>query len=110
MVRTHIPQMTELEKLRHKSLVQHIHIGPPLRGGNGTAARIQINDAFVRPDQVEQAARLFRISAPEAQQGLVTTSLKVDKETDMGLASDVKISLRKAQQWRVSYAALPWVE
>ncbi|MEM9921288.1 MAG: biopolymer transporter ExbD [Bacteroidota bacterium] len=106
-VRTEIPRATELVKLRHKSLIQHIHIGAPIDKERGNAPVIQINDAFVRPDAVETAARMFRQNAPELQRGLVTTSLKVDKKVDMGIVSDVKISLRKASQLRISYAALP---
>ncbi|MEL6925237.1 MAG: biopolymer transporter ExbD [Bacteroidota bacterium] len=96
-----VPEATELQKLEHRSLVNHVFIGQPLDPGYGTAPRIQINDAFVKVEDLQQAIR------QSGNRDLrTTTSLKVDREVRMGIVSDVKIALRKAEKLKLNYAAL----
>jgi len=37
----------------------------------------------------------------------LTTSLKVDKEANMGLVGDIKQELRKVNALKINYAAIP---
>ena len=41
----------------------------------------------------------------ERQRGLITSSLKVDQNTTMGIVGDIKTGLRKAGQYKVNYSA-----
>mgnify|MGYP004452121671 CR=1 FL=1 len=41
----------------------------------------------------------------EQDQGLMTVSIKADKETRMGVISDIKQALRSAYTLKISYAA-----
>ena len=41
----------------------------------------------------------------ESEQGLMTVSIKADKETRMGIIADIKQELRKAYALKISYAA-----
>lgn len=96
------PEATELQKLEHRSMVNHIYVGTPLkRIIHGNAPRIQINDAFVSVGQLEQA-----IKQTSENNRRMTTSLKVDKEVTMGIVTDVKVALRKAVRLKVNYAAV----
>jgi len=106
LVRIQVPEATEVQKLRHKSLINHVYIGQPLKKEHGNGAAIQINDAFIQVDEVEGAIRQLVAGKPENQQPMVTTALKVDRDVKMGIVSDVKLELRKAEQLKVSYTAI----
>ncbi len=99
------PEATEIEKLENKSLVFYLYIGEPMEKKKyGTASRVQINDAFAEIDEVRPAIETFRTTKDEAEVPLITASFKVDKETKMGIVTDVKQELRMAQQLKISYA------
>lgn len=107
-VRVKIPQATELQKLEKKSLVSHIFIGPPTSmyaGKFGTAPKIQLNDAFARPEDIMQFVEYERTKVDPRQHNEMTCALKVDGEVKMGLVTDVKTELRKANFRKVSYLA-----
>ena len=42
---------------------------------------------------------------PDAYKGIFTVSLKVDEEVTMGIVTDVKQELRKADALKINYAA-----
>ena len=44
-------------------------------------------------------------SMKESDQGLMTVSIKADKETKMGIIADIKQELRRAYALKISYAA-----
>lgn len=99
------PEATEIEKLENKSLVFYLYMGEPMNTKKfGTASRIQINDAFAEVEEVRPAIETFRTTKDEAEIPLITASLKVDKDTKMGIVTDVKQELRMAQQLKISYA------
>jgi len=103
-----IPEATELQKLQKKSLVNHIYIGKPkekYKDVYGSAPRIQLGDKFSTEADIPLFLEKHRIKVPERQQGLITTSLRVDGEATMGIVQDVKTALRKASQLRVNYSA-----
>ena len=106
LLQIRIPEATELQKLEHRSLVNHVYIGTPLKKKiHGNAPRIQINDAFVKSSELEQAIRLT-----SKRDLRMTTSLKVDKAVTMGIVTDVKAALRKAERLKVNYAAMAKLE
>ena len=107
MIKVTVPEASEIEKLKHRSLINHIYIGKPIDDRHGTASVVQINDAFVPLDQLQHALKVLENGVPEYQRGLMTNSLKVDREVNMGIVSDVKIEMRKARQLKVNYAAIP---
>ena len=47
---------------------------------------------------------------PDAYKGIFTVSLKVDEEVTMGIVTDVKQELRKADALKIIYAANKKVE
>jgi len=106
LLKIEVPEVSQVQKLKHRSLIHNIYVGSPRDESKSQATVIQINDAFVKVEQVKEAVLLLKRKVPEAQQPLVTTALKVDKKVEMGIISDVKIELRKAEQYKLNYTAL----
>ncbi|OFY98251.1 MAG: biopolymer transporter ExbD [Bacteroidetes bacterium RIFCSPLOWO2_12_FULL_31_6] len=101
------PRATEIEKLEKKSLVSYIYIGKPikaLQGAFGTAPRIQLNDAFKTKEDIFQFVEMERNKRVEVERNLVTWSLKVDQKTKMGIVTEVKQELRKANALKINYS------
>lgn len=108
MVSNKLPEATEVNKLEKKSLVSYIYIGPPLKQFQtlfGTEPRIQLNDSFKGLDDIRDFIASEREALKEGEKPLLTTSLKIDKNTRMGVVTDVKQELRKASALKIVYAA-----
>ena len=102
------PQATELTKLEKKSLVRYIYVGTPTKEFQkafGSETRIQLDDAFADKSEIADYIINERSAMNESEQGLMTVSIKADKETRMGIMADIKQELRKAYTLKISYAA-----
>ena len=107
MVQQSLPQATEIQKLEKKSLVSYIYIGSPverMQGTYGTKARIQLNDAFATVDDIPQYIASERSARDEKEVPFMTTSIKADQNTKMGIVTDVKQELRKANALKINYS------
>ena len=107
MVQQSLPQATEIQKLEKKSLVSYIYIGSPverMQGTYGTKARIQLNDAFATVDDIPQYITAERSARDEKEVPFMTTSIKADQNTKMGIVTDVKQELRKANALKINYS------
>ncbi|KAB2871474.1 MAG: biopolymer transporter ExbD [Bacteroidales bacterium] len=108
MVKSSLPEATEVAKLEKKSLVSYIYVGPPIKSMQtlyGTEPRIQLNDSFKTLDDIRDFISSERDAMSESDRPLLTTSLKVDEETRMGIVTDIKQELRKASALKINYAA-----
>ena len=102
------PSATELTKLEKKSLVCYIYVGTPTKEFQkafGSETRIQLDDAFADKSEIADYIINERSAMNESEQGLMTVSIKADKETRMGVIADIKQELRKAYALKISYAA-----
>jgi len=102
-----VPSATEIKKLEKKSLVSYIYIGKPRKSFQklfGTEPRIQLNDAFAKVSDIDQYITSERSERDEKEVPFMTTSLKVDKDTKMGIVTDVKQALRKANALKINYS------
>ena len=102
------PEATELQKLEKKSLVRYVYIGTPnkeFHAQYGKETRIQLDDAFAEVDQIENFIVNERSAMREDEQNLLTVSIKADRETKMGIITDVKQALRRAYALKINYAA-----
>ena len=101
-VKYQVPQGTKLERLEKKSTVSHIYIGKPYKGGGATA--VQVNDKIVDVAETGDfiAAERNRMSPNDAKN--MTVSIKADKKADMGVVTDVKQSLRRANALKILYS------
>ena len=107
MVQQSLPQATEIQKLEKKSLVSYIYIGSPverMQATYGTKARIQLNDAFATVDDIAQYITAERTARDEKEVPFMTTSIKADQNTKMGILIDVKQELRKANALKINYS------
>ncbi|MCQ2083077.1 MAG: biopolymer transporter ExbD [Bacteroidaceae bacterium] len=103
------PSGTEIEKLERKSLVSYIYIGSPTkeyRAQLGPASRIQLNDKFAEPTAIREFVKTERESmTSEKDKPFMKMSIKADVGTHMGIITDVKQELRKAQALNLVYSA-----
>ena len=103
------PQATELEKLEKKSLVTFIYVGKPtqeLQAKMGAETRIQLNDRFADVSEVQDYIYQERENMKEEDQPFMQVSLKVDKETKMGIVTDIKQALRQSYALNINYSAV----
>lgn len=99
------PPATEVQKLERKSLVSYIYIGVPTQPQVfGTEPRIQLNDAIANISDIAQYIAAEREARSESERNQLTTSLKVDKETKMGIVTDIKQELRKLNALKINYS------
>lgn len=104
------PQATELQKLEKKSLVTFIYVGKPtpdLVAKMGNETRIQLNDQIAEISEVGAYIGQEKASMKEEDQPFMTTSIKGDYETSMGVITDLKQALREAFALKISYSARP---
>lgn len=105
-VKMKLPEATEVQKLEKKSLVSFIYIGPPVSAKlYGTNTRIQLNDQFATVDDIQEFVAQERNARAEADRQMITTSLKVDGDTKMGVVTDVKQELRQAGAFKINYSS-----
>ena len=104
LVQVRAPGATEVQKLEKKSLVSFINIGPPKNENLGTKPRIQLNDQFATVADVREFIHAERQALDENERQFMTTSLKVDKETNMGIVTDVKQELRQVGAFKINYS------
>ena len=109
MVRYKLPQATEVTKLEKKSLVSYVNIGVPvshMQAKFGTAPRIQLNDSFKTAKDIGDFIGAERDQLNEADRAQMTVSIKADQYTKMGIVTDVKQELRRANALKITYAAI----
>lgn len=104
LVQVRAPGATEVQKLEKKSLVSFVNIGPPKNKNLGTNPRIQLNDQFATVSDVREFIISERQALDENERQFMTTSLKVDKETNMGIVTDVKQELREIGAFKINYS------
>ena len=106
-VRNTLPSATEIQKLERKSLVSFIYIGPPVQTNIfGTEPRIQLNDAFANINEIASFVEAERQARDERERPLMITSMKIDRETKMGIVTDVKQELRLVNALNINYSTV----
>ena len=106
MVNNSLPAADQIQKLDKKDRVMYIYAGKPssrYEDKYGATARIQLNDKFAVVAEVGAFVLAERASKRQELQNVLTTALKVDGETKMGLVSDIKQELRKVNALKINY-------
>ncbi|MDE3742717.1 ExbD/TolR family protein [Maribacter polysaccharolyticus] len=101
-----LPNASEVKKLEKKDRVIYIYVGKPTQEFQkvfGTEPKIQLNDKFASPSEVGDYILAERAKKSQELQNVLTTALKVDKNANMGLISDIKLELRKVNALKVNY-------
>jgi len=102
-----LPSATEVKKLEHKSLVSTIYVGKSKdvsRHGSGYN-RIQLNDKIATAEEVPAFIINERSKVSEAEVPFMTTSIKADKESNVGTIIDIRLKLRDVNALKISYSA-----
>ncbi len=106
LIENKLPTADQVEKLDKKDLVMYIYAGKPLpryQQQFGSEARIQLNDKFADVKDVQAYIQAERDNKREELVPFLTTSLKVDGETNMGLIQDIKQELRLVNALKINY-------
>ena len=106
LVENTLPNASEIKKLEKKDRIIFIYVGTPsqeYQAVYGTEAKIQLNDKFASVSEVGSYILAERAKKPQEVQNFLTTALKVDKNANMGLISDIKQELRKVNALKVNY-------
>ncbi len=93
LVQFRLPEAEAIEKIENKRLISYIWVG-----NNGN---IQLNDNLVKLEEVRPIMYSKRVQLPN-----VIVSLRVDKNSDMGIVTDIQQELRKADARRINYSAM----
>lgn len=101
-----LPQADQVEKLAKRNLLMYIYAGKPSSAYNsqyGSEARIQLNDKFADISEIPAFIAAERDSKREEEIPYLTTVLSVDRDTNMGIVSDVKQKLREVNALKINY-------
>jgi biopolymer transport protein ExbD len=100
-VQVNYSEAENIEKIEQKRLVSYVYIGPERLGpGRVGETKVQIDDAIV--DDI-QAIRTIMYDKLLEQPRLIV-SLRIDKDSDFGLITDVTQELRHAGTLRINYS------
>ena len=108
MVQNNMPQATQIAKLEKKQLVSNIYVGKPTiqyQKAYGTEPRIQLNDRFATLQELGAFVAAEREARKEEDRNSITNNLKVQSQTTMGIVTDIKQELRKANSLRINYGS-----
>jgi len=109
MIENRLPSADQIEKLEKKNLVMYIYVGKPssaYKAKYGDEARIQLNDKFAQVSEIAAFIAAERASKREEEVPYLTTSLRVDKEANMGIVGDIKQELRKVNALKINYTTV----
>ncbi|MFZ6051583.1 ExbD/TolR family protein [Halocola ammonii] len=99
------PYASELTRLEKKHLVDYINIGPPMNPEvYGSEPRMQLDDDFATVEDIPAWIEQNREKVLEQEVPKMTTSLKVDEGTKMGIISAVKQKLRESNALKINYS------
>ena len=108
MVMVSLPAASEISKLERKDLSSYIYVGTPLKkyqGKYGTDSRIQLNDSFRSVDEIRDFVASERENLSEQDRPFMTVNIKADKDTRMGIITDIKQELRRCNALKILYGA-----
>jgi biopolymer transport protein ExbD len=108
LVKNTLPKASQIQKLEKKSLVSFIYVGTPKEVDKyGDSPRIQLNDVLANAEDIGVFVVAERAKLDEAERDMLTMSLKIDREAKMGIVTDIRQQLRKANALKVNYSSVP---
>lgn len=106
LVDNNLPKADEVKKLEKKDRIIEIFVGKPsqeLAKTFGSEPKIQLDNRLANVNDVGSYVLAELAKKPDAIRNLVTVSLKVDKNVNVGIVSDIKQELRKINALKVNY-------
>jgi len=100
-VKIDFTQAENIEKIEQKRLISYIYIGPKKLSGNRLGpTTVQIDDSIV-----EDLSAIRKLMYDKLQeQPKLIVSLRVNKDAETGIVTDVQQELRKAGTLRINYS------
>lgn len=98
-----LPIASEVKKLEQKSLVSTIYVGQS-KDARISGDKIQVNDKIIDVKDVPSFILAERAIRSEEEVSLMTTSIKADKEANVGTILDIKEQLRDMNALKVSFS------
>lgn len=92
LVQFRLPEAEAIEKIENKRLISYIWVG--------NDERIQLNDNIVQMEEITPIMYEKRVELPN-----VIVSLRIDRNSSMGIVTDIQQALRKADARRINYSA-----
>ena len=100
-VRVDLSRAVNIEKIEQKRLISYLYIGPQSLGSNTYGdTKVQIDDALI--DNLTFIRRIMYDKLVEQPKLIV--SLLVDRESEMGMVTDVQQELRQAGTFQINYS------
>jgi len=100
-VQVQFTEAENIEKIEQKRLVSYIYIGPKKLGNNQYGeTKVQIDDAII--EDLKAIRKLMYDKLTEQPKLIV--SLRVDKDSETGMVTDVQQELREAGTLRINYS------
>ncbi|MFT5678556.1 ExbD/TolR family protein [Patiriisocius sp. Uisw_047] len=109
MVKNELPKADQVEKLE-KDRAVFIYAGKPSERYEkqfGSEGKIQIGDKFTDIKNLKPVLAEARNGLPAPLQDYVMVALKVDKETNTGIVTDIKQALRELNMLKIIYITTP---
>ena len=91
MVQISFYELEAIEKIENKRLISYVWVGRD--------ERIQLNDNLVELEQIRTIMYDKRVAMPN-----VIVSFRVDKNSNMGVVTDIQQELRMADARRINYS------
>lgn len=105
MVKYKVPAGTELTRLTKHSATNYLYVGTHIGSPKGSATEIQMNDKIVTIPEVENYMKAERKRLGDEDKKNMEVSIKADRDTKMGVITDIKQSLRNANVLKINYSA-----
>ncbi len=99
-----LPVATEVKKLEHKSLVSTIYVGKS-KDKRVSGDKIQVNDKIIDAKDVPSFIFAEQALRKEEEVKYMVTSIKADKEANVGTILDIKEQLRDINALKVSFSS-----
>lgn len=101
-----IPTAEQLKQIEQKSLITQISIGIPKETGKyGNKPRIEAEGKLITVKDIVPFIMKEKDELPTYNRDQIIILLKADEEVPMGIISDVKQELKKANARRIVFAA-----
>lgn len=104
MVKVAKPKATEVQKIDRKDLTAYIYVGTPLDDRFGKEPRIQLDDQLGTLADVQTFVATKREELGESDRPKFIVSIKADSDVKMGIITDLKQELRKAEALKIMYS------
>ncbi|MGM9705374.1 MAG: ExbD/TolR family protein [Prevotella sp.] len=108
MIRYDEPRGSELAVFNKKPWMVNMYIGMPSDKNDVDKTekiRIQLNDRFVQPDEIEECISRYASSLSDEMADELTVVIKADKDVPMSVIGEVRNSLRKADVRKIIFSA-----